>query len=701
MRLFSCRNLALALFFCIGTIALAKDKPTEAVDPYLWLEDVSGDKALDYVKAQNANTTQELQARPEYEPIRSTTLSILNDKRNIPPVDKKGELFYNFWRDEQNPRGLWRRTSLDEYKKPEPKWETVLDLDALAKAENENWVWDGAQCLTPPQYPFKCLISLSRGGADANVVREFDPIKKEFVKDGFTLPEAKSNVTWRNPDELYVGTDFGPGSMTDSGYPRIAKLWKRGTPLASAVTVYEGKAADVSAGAWVDHTPGFFREGFFRSPDFYTNETFIKQDDKSVKFDVPLDANASPFREWFFVSLRSDWTVGGKTYKAGSALIMKFDAFMKGERNFEVLFEPTARRSFQGIGTTRNALLLTISDNVVTRLYEALPTDKGWQQREIKLPGKGTASVHAVDADVSDDVWLSYVDFLTPNALYLSKVGQDPGAPVKQRPSYWDAAQFQVQQYEATSKDGTKVPYFMVASRDVKLDGKNPTLLYGYGGFEVSQEPYYSGSLGISWLTRGGVFLMANIRGGGEFGPKWHQAALKGKRQRAFDDFAAVAQDAIKRKLTSAQHLGIQGGSNGGLLVSTVMVQRPELFGAVVCQVPLTDMRRFHKLLAGASWMAEYGDPDKAADWAFLSKYSPYQNVKKSAKMPRVLFTTSTRDDRVHPAHARKMYARMKEQGHKVLYYENTEGGHAGAADNENTAKMLALEYTFLLNELK
>ena len=686
-----------AIFLITGTQVLAQTD----TDPYEWLEDVTGVKALDFVKAQNAITTQQLQARAEYEPIRSKTLAILNDKRNIPAVTKLGELYYNFWRDEKNPRGLWRRTTLPEYKKSEPSWETVLDLDALAKAENENWVWAGANCLRPPHYPFKCVLMLSRGGADATVVREFDPIKKEFVKDGFTLPEAKSSVNWRDPDTLYVGTDFGVGSLTDSGYPRVVKRWQRGTPLTAAQTVYEGLKTDVSAGAWVDHTPGFFREGFYRSPDFYTNETFILQNGKSIKFDVPLDANASAFRQWFTVSLRSDWKIGEKTWKAGSLLITNFDAFMKGERNFEALFEPTPRTSLQDFSATKTAIILTVSDNVISRIYELLPSDKGWLRREMKLPGKGTASAHAVDADESDDLWISYVDFVTPNALYLTTLGKDVAAPIKQRPSYWAESKFQVQQFEATSKDGVKVPYFMVAAKDVKLDGNNPTLLYGYGGFEVSQEPYYSGSLGMAWLERGGVYLMANIRGGGEFGPTWHQAALKNNRQRAFDDFAAVAEDSIKRGLTSPAHLGIMGGSNGGLLVATVMTQRPELFKAVVCQVPLTDMRRFHKLLAGASWMAEYGDPDKPEDWAYLQKYSPYHNVKKGVLYPRVLFTTSTRDDRVHPAHARKLYAKMKDLGANVLYYENIEGGHAGAADNENTAKMLALEYTFLLNELK
>jgi prolyl oligopeptidase len=671
-------------------------------DPYQWLEDVSGKKALDYVEAQNQVTFKELKARPEYEPIRTRVLSILNDKARIPYVSKQGAYYYNFWRDAANPRGLWRRTTLEEYRKPEPKWELVLDLDALAKEEKENWVWAGSSCL-PPAYE-KCMLSLSRGGADATVTREFDLKTKQFVKEGFSLPEAKSSVTWRDANTLYVGTDYGAGSMTDSGYPRVIKRWARGTPLAAASTVFEGKQTDVAAFAWVDHTPGFFREGFGRSIAFYNSEYQLLKDGKQFKYDIPADAELGGFREWMTVQLRSDWKVAEKTYKAGSLIVTKHDAFIAGERNFALLFEPTARTSLQGVSFTRNAALLNVSDNVASRVFEATFTDGKWNQRELKLPGKGTASASAVDANESDEIWVNYTDFLTPDSLYLSQVGKDLPAAIKNRPAYWDPKTAQVQQLFAKSKDGTQIPYFVLSRKDLKLDGTNPTLLYGYGGFEVPQVPWYSGSIGSSWLAqgeKGGVFVVANIRGGGEFGPAWHQAALKSNRQKAFDDFAAVAQDLHARKITSPQHLAIQGGSNGGLLVAAVLVQRPELFKAVVCQVPLTDMQRYHKLLAGASWMAEYGDPDKPEDWTYLSKYSPYQNVQKSGKYPRVLFTTSTRDDRVHPGHARKMYARMKEQGHNVLYYENTEGGHAGAADNEQTAKLLALEWTFLLNELR
>ena len=690
--------IRIAFFTMNAAAQSAVESPADA-DPYAWLEEVTGEKALQYVEAQNAVTLKELEAKPEYASIKSQVLEILNSKERIPYVQKLCEWYYNFWQDADHPRGLWRRTTLAEYRQAEPKWETVLDVDQLAKDDKENWIWGGSNSL-PPKYE-RCLVSLSRGGGDAKVVREFDLNAKKFLPDGFSLPEAKSSTTWRDENTLYVGTDFGAGSLTGSGYPRIAKRWNRGTPLAEAVTVFEGQPTDVSAGAWVDHRPGYFREGFHRGIEFYDSETFILVEGKPIKIDVPHDAMPSFFREWLTVQLRSDWKIGGQTFAAGALLVIKFDAFLKGERDFSVLFEPTPRVSLQYVAETRNSLVLNLSDNVHSRLVEAVPSDKGWTKRELKLPGTGTASASAVDADESDDLWVTYQDFLTPGSLYLTKVGGELGEPIKSLPAFFDAKGIEVKQLEAESPDGTKVPYFLLGKSAALTSGKAPTLLYGYGGFEVPQFPRYSAGVGKAWLERGGVYVLANIRGGGEFGPAWHQAALKGNRQRAFDDFEAVAADLVKSGITQAKHLGIQGGSNGGLLVSTVAIQRPELFGAVVCQVPITDMRRYHKLLAGASWMAEYGDPDKPEDWAYLSKYAPYQNVKADGKYPRILFTTSTRDDRVHPAHARKLFAKMKDQGHDVLYYENTEGGHAGAANNEQRARIVALEFTFLWSALR
>jgi prolyl oligopeptidase len=492
--------------------------------------------------------------------------------------------------------------------------------------------------------------------------------------------------------------------MTRSGYARIIKRWKRGTPISEAQFVYEAKESDVAAFATVDKTPNFERTIFGRSADFYNTEINVLVDGKLVKIDKPSDASLSWQREWAFLLLKSDFKLAERNYKSGSLLAIKFDALMRGERSFELLFEPTATRSLSRSGptTTRDFLLLNILDNVSGRIEELQYLGGKWQRREVKAPSPGAlGAVGMHDPFVKDDPLanhysMSYLDFLTPASLYLSKAGSDERELLKRNPTFFDSTGMRAEQRFATSKDGTQVPYFVVYPKGVKTDGTNPTVLYGYGGFQISMTPFYSGGWGTTWLQRGGVFVVANIRGGGEFGPTWHQSAIKQNKQKSYDDFAAVAEDLIKAGITKSQHLGIMGGSNGGLLVGAVMVQRPELFGAVVCSVPLLDMQRYHKLLAGNSWMAEYGNPEKADEWAYISQYSPYHNVKKGVKYPKVLFATSTRDDRVHPGHARKMAARMLEQGHDVLYFENIEGGHGGASNNEQRANLVALENTFL-----
>jgi prolyl oligopeptidase len=683
---------------------------TSPADPYLWLEDVQGERALNWVRERNALSEKQLRADPAFEQRRLQLLEVMDSREQIPYVTRRAGHFYNLWRDAANPRGLWRRTTLAEYRKPAPAWETVIDIDALAKAEGENWVWGGADCLGPEQR--KCLIALSRGGADAKVVREFDTVTKQFVKPadgGFFVPEAKTQVEWIDANTVFVGSDFGPGSMTDSGYARVIKRWKRGQPLAVADTVFEGQSQDVSAWVSVDHTPGFERTVFGRSLDFYNNGMWLLQGKGLVAIAKPADAQLRFWRERVLLELRSDWTVSGATWPRGSLLVADAAAYLSGERRFTALFTPTATRSLEGHGTTKDAVLLTVLDQVASRLEEWRPggaTGQAWTRREAKAPHPGHLSATPLhDPEIMDDplaeaYFLNTVDFLQPDALQLGHLGSDEREALKARPSFFNADGMRVEQRFATSKDGTRVPYFVVWPKGAKPDGRNPTLLYGYGGFEVSLTPWYSGGIGRVWGTQGGVFVVANIRGGGEFGPAWHQAALLAHKQKSYDDFAAVAEDLIRHKITSPQHLGIEGGSNGGLLVGAVMVQRPELFKAVVCQVPLLDMRRYHQLLAGASWMAEYGDPDKPEHWASIGAYSPYQNVKAGVKMPAVMFTTSTRDDRVHPGHARKMAARMLEQGHPVLYWENIEGGHGGAADNAQRATMQALEFTFLWQQL-
>ncbi len=687
-------------------------------DPYRWLEDVEGERALAWVRERNAESEGLLTARPEYAPIRQQLLDVLNSKERIPQVSRRGDHFYNLWRDDTHPRGLWRRTTLAEYRQPNPAWETVLDIDALAAVEGENWVWSGANALDTA--PHLCLVSLSRGGADASVVREFDTATKQFVEGGFTLPEAKSSVTWVDANTLYVGTDVGPGSLTDSGYPRLVQRWTRGTPLASAVTVFEGEASDVSVSVSVDLTPGHERTFFSRSLDFYHQQHWLLVGDQRVLFDLPSDASfsfwnhAGSAADTLLIELRSDWTMADSTYVSGSLLAADALAYLAGERQFEVLFTPTATCSLAGYSATSDHLIVNLLDNVASRLELWRRTPAGFEPRAIDAPFPGTLSVRALhdpmrrDDPLAERYLLGYTDFLTPDSLFLVQTKAGPGQAasppalelLKARPALFDATGLRTEQRFAASADGTRVPYFIVWPRGAQPDGRNPTLLYGYGGFEISLNPWYPAGHGRAWFERGGALVVANIRGGGEFGPAWHQAAIGKHKQRSYADFIAVAEDLIQSGVSSPRHLGIMGGSNGGLLVGAVFTQRPELFNAVVCQVPLLDMRRYHTLLAGASWMAEYGNPDLPEDWAHIARYSPYQNLSPDKTYPEVLFTTSTRDDRVHPAHARKMAARMRELGHALLYYENIEGGHGGAADNTQRAHLQALEFAYLWRQL-
>jgi prolyl oligopeptidase len=671
-----------------------------AADPYQWLENVTGKQALSWVAKHDERSKRALAGGDDFKAMNDRFLSILDSKEKIPYVEKIGDLYYNFWQDQDHPRGLWRRTSLSEFRKAQPAWEAVIDLDALGSAEKENWVWKGASAL-PPDYA-RCLVSLSRGGADATVVREFDLTTKAFVKGGFVLPEAKSSTTWRGRDSIFVGTDFGPGSMTTSGYPRVVKMWKRGTRPSAATLVYEGKHTDVAVGAYHGFTPGFERDLIERDPTFFTNELFLLRDGKLVKIDKPDDAQASLHREWLLIQLRTDWTVAGKTWPAGALLATRLEDFLAGKRDFDELFEPTQRKSLAGYSSTLHTILVNELDNVKTRIYVLRHDGRRWTRTPLPgLPEFGAVGASAVDDIKSDDYFMTLTDFLTPTSLYLGTAAGGPPMRLKRSPGFFSSKGLVVAQHEVASKDGTLIPYFEVARSGLKKEGSAPAVITAYGGFEVPILPYYAALTGAGWMEKGGVFVVANIRGGGEFGPRWHQAALKQNRPRAYEDFIAVAEDLVRRKVTSPQHLGCIGGSNGGLLVGNMLTMRPDLFGAIVCESPLLDMRRYNKLLAGASWMGEYGNPDLPEEWAFIRTFSPYHNVKRSVTYPPTLFTSSTRDDRVHPGHARKMVAKMEAQGHDVLYYENVEGGHAGAADNKQQAFMSALAYTFLWQHLK
>ncbi len=668
-------------------------------DPYLWLENIDGDDALRWVRERNDACVAEF-ADPEFERMRELTLEVLDTDARIPYVRRRGAHLYNFWRDADNPRGLWRRTTLESYRtagsrderlreEPTSHWDVIIDVDELARADGENWVWAGADVIEPDHS--LALISLSRGGSDACVVREFDMRTRTFVPGGFELPEAKSRVGWSDHDTLLVGTDFGPDSLTESGYPRIVKRWHRGQPLAEAETLFTGSRGDVVVAAGADRTPGYERTMITRAIDFYNDETYQLRAGELVRIDVPTDAGISVHRNWLLIELRTDWHTGTADYIAGSLLAADYEAFLDGTADLTVVFEPDPRTCLHQYAWTRDRLVMVTLADVASRVE--IVTPGSWvREPAAGCPPNSTTVIIAAD-DTGDEVFLDSSGFLTPSTLLHGSAG-DVLTPIKAAEAFFDASDLAVSQHFAPSDDGTLIPYFVVGQKGSQSPA--PTLLGGYGGFEVSQTPGYGGVLGRLWLSRGGTYVLANIRGGGEYGPGWHTQAVRGGRHKVGEDFAAVARDLISRGVTTAAQLGAQGGSNGGLLMGIMLTKYPELFGALVCQVPLLDMRRFHLLLAGASWVAEYGDPENPDEWAFISEYSPYQNIGTERSYPPVLITTSTRDDRVHPGHARKMTAALEEAGHPVWYYENIEGGHAGAADNAQTAFKSALAFSFL-----
>ncbi|MGI9237867.1 MAG: prolyl oligopeptidase family serine peptidase [Woeseiaceae bacterium] len=682
-----------ALFLCCAA-AHAEE------DPYLWLEDVEGDEALAWVEKQNEESLGYLEALPTFDTFRERNLEIYDSEERIAFPALRGDFVYNYWRDADNKRGLWRRATLEDYAAGKSNWDIILDLDKLAEQDGEDWVWKGSSCLRP-EYRH-CLLRLSRGGADAVVVREFDIEHRSFVDDGFYLAEAKTQLSWIDEDSVYVGTDFGEGSLTDSGYARTARIWERGIPVEEAKEVFAGEQADVSAGVfrtWDQDTP---YDIAYRAPSFYNVENFLLNGDGELtRIDIPKDANLRGIMNGqMIVELKSDWKPADFEYRQGAVISIDFARFLIGARNFDVIFAPTGAVAIKrgGVMSTRDYVILNLLDNVVSRMMRFSYVDGEWRGEDIEAEALGSISL-VTAAEDSNVFFFSYEGFLRPDTLYVANDGGALIEPLKSLPDFFDADGMTVEQHFATSKDGTKVPYFLLLPDGFVANGQTPTLMSGYGGFQISRTPSYSATVGHSWVEKGGAYVVANIRGGGEYGPAWHQAALKENRQRAYDDFIAIGEDLIERKITSAQHLGIRGGSNGGLLTGVMLTQRPDLWNAIIVQVPLLDMRRFNKLLAGASWMGEYGDPD-TDDWNFIREYSPYHNIRKDIKYPKPFFTTSTRDDRVHPAHARKMVARMKEMGHDLLYFENTVGGHAGASDNTQAARNEALIYSYLWDQL-
>jgi prolyl oligopeptidase len=683
-----------------NTTPTVTQKPT--LDRFVWMEEAKSPEALNWVQARNQESLAKLKDDARYASIETDVRQILLAKDRLPAVTLMGPFLYNLWQDETHVRGLWRRTPVKDFKLADVPWETVLDLDALAKQENENWVWKGSSCL-PPGYE-RCLVTLSRGGQDASVVREFDVVRKSFITNGFQVPEAKSSVAWIDENSLFVSTDFGPGTLSDSGYPIVTKRWQRGTPLSSAVEVFRGQVRDVSAqaAAYINPEGTFIVES--RGLTFFGEQDWILSP-QGERLAVPLPISSSlqgVFDGRLIYVLREDLNAATPT---GSLVALPVANLKDANAlsRLETIFTPTSTAFLSSVSLAKGGLLLSVLDNVHGRVLQAQRAAGGkWVTKALRLPGDGMGSVGASDI-YSDQLVLEYTDFLTPTSMLLAQTGKPSAKPVliKQAQVRFDASPFVSEQRFATSRDGTKVPYFIIHKKNMPADGSNPALIYGYGGFEDSMTPRYLGLGGKLWLERGGVYVLANIRGGAEYGPAWHQAALREHRQRAYDDFIAVAEDLISSRVSSPARLAIQGGSNGGLLTGAVFVERPDLFQAVISEVPLLDMIRYPLIGAGASWMEEYGDPQDPKMRDAILKYSPYQNLKAGVKYPEVFFLSSTEDDRVTPAHARKMVALMRSMNMPVLYFENTEGGHQGSANLEQEVLWYALEYTYLWRKLE
>jgi prolyl oligopeptidase len=672
------------------------DQTEPADDPYLWLEDIAGNNALRWVDAQNARTVAAL-CGPDFERDRDAFRAILSAPDKIPYVVKRGAFLYNLWQDAGNPRGLWRRTTMQSYRAASTEWTTLIDIDALGRDEDENWVWHG--CTTLPPDHCRGLVTLSRGGADANVIREFDLDAHSFVAGGFVIPEAKTSVVWADADTVLVTTPLGDGHATTSGYARTVRRWRRGTPFSAAETIFEGRLEDVAVFVSVENDTGFERTFVGRRFAFFDVESFLVDPGGGLqKLDVPSDAIWEAHREWLTLQLRSPWKLNGREFKTDSLIAIHFDSFMAGDRDFQLLFEPGERRTIRGFAWARDRLAISVLDNMRTQILIAEPSNDAWAIEPLAgIPEVATADIWCIGkdgADTSEDFLLTLTGFLEPTSLHIVAPGKAPER-LKQLPPRFDASSLTVTLHEAIADDGVRVPYFQIGPQNLPLDSNTPTVLYGYGGFLVSLLPTYSMGVGKAWLERGGVYVVANIRGGSEFGSAWHQAGIRERKKRAHDDFATVAADLIRRGVTRPSRLACHGGSNGGLLVGNMLTRFPDLFGAVWCTIPLLDMRRYSKLLAGASWIAEYGDPDKPEDWAYLKDISPYHLAEAGQTYPPVLLWTSRRDDRVHPGHARKMAARLEALGHKVLLYEPPQGGH-GTSDFEQTAHMWALGYAFL-----
>jgi prolyl oligopeptidase len=709
MSLTSIRALAASL--ALATIAAplaAQDSNTvtntefEAEnDPFIWLEETRSDRALDWVRAENAKSESALQSDPRFEQLKAEALAIYNADDRVPDVNIMPYGLVNFWQDAQNPKGILRRTTLESWRSDAPEWETILDIDALAKAEGKEWVYGGMSCL-PPEGTH-CMVYLSDGGKDARVAREFDIETLSFVEGGFELPESQGSASWLDEDTLLVSRNFDPSTTTESFYPFTTRLWKRGTSLDDAPEIFRGKKTDVSSGAYLlrDGEGTIHGRMAYRGLSFHERAYYFEKNGEWLRLDIPEKANPYGIIDGHILfSTDVEWTKGDQTFPADAIVAADLDQW-KADPNgvgLTLVWAPGERQTKRGAASTKSSMFVSLLDNVRGKVLKFDFENGKWVSEEVALPENATLGISTA-SDETDEIMFTSTDFLTPSRWYYAEDGVTL-EEVKESPGRFDPSGMEIEQYEATSKDGTKIPYFIVKPEGMVMDGSTPTLLSGYGGFQVPRLPGYLGSTGKLWLERGGAYVLGNMRGGGEFGPDWHQTAIRENKQRTWDDFIAIAEDLVARGFTSPAHLGIQGGSQGGLLVGTAFTQRPDLFNAAVVQIPLFDMLRYHLIGRGASWIGEYGDPRIPEQRKWIEGYSPYQKLTADKSFPRIYYVTSTADDRTHPSHGRKAAARMAANGQPYLYYEDMQGGHSGGVDNEQRAKLQAMQWVYLMQQL-
>lgn len=679
------------LFFALLVTTNFFGQSDAVEDPYLWLEEIEGENSLNWVKSQNAKAEKNLASNPLFSEFEEKLLKVYNNKDRIAYPRMVGDYVYNLWQDGEYERGIWRRMTTADYLKNKTDWEILINLDDLSKKENKKWVFAGASFLETDNEI--CLVSLSDGGTDEDVIREFNVKTKTFVNDGLFFPSSKGGAAWIDKDNLLVARNFGAGTMTTSGYPSQVKAFKRGTSIENAQTIFKTDTTHLGVFPFSFNIENKEYVFLYEATSTFNSNLFYFKDAKFQQVPYPSDAEVSGFHKGeIIIALQSDWNINDKNYTKGSLVSMNLEKSIGKEVTIKTIYVPNDRSSFVSASTSKDFLVVNIMENVQNKLIKYSLAGDEWSSKPIKSPEFGSIYL-TTSNNQSNDFFFRYSNFITPTTLFHSN-GEGVNS-VKKLKDFFDTKDLTVKQYNATSKDGTKIPYFVVHHKDIQLNGMNPTMIYAYGGFNASSQPNYSATTGICWLEQGGVYVLANIRGGGEFGPSWHQAAMKDKRQNAYDDFYAVTEDLITKKISSPEYLGAFGWSNGGLMAGVVFTQRPDLYNAVVIGAPLLDMKRYSKLLAGASWTGEFGDPDVPEEWEYIKKYSPYHNLSENKSYPEVYFVTSTKDDRVHPGHARKMAAKMDDMGHNFIYHETIEGGHGAASTNAQQAEMWASIYTY------